>query len=196
MEFVRKLFLWALGNDELELGALIHCGDYWQQLLLQTLRAVDGELGSHCPARSLSSLRTGLPVDQCHLLGLIQRRVCKRSCCQYTALCSHPQWGSMLPVQVHHCQVLTERASVQIPWTRGIIQLTHSIWSHQAEAVLVTGRNSTRGYRHTLYSLHVLQATTSQSTDCWFPLCGCEGPWAQSTGLWHPLSYRDGTDSF
>ena len=97
----------------------------------------------------------------------------------------------MLPVQVHHRQVLTERASVQIPWTRGIVQLTHSIWSHQAEAVLVTGRNSTRGYRHTLYSLHVLQATTSQSTDCWFPLCHCEGPWAQSTGLcmlcdwWH-----------
>ena len=30
-------------------------------------------------------------ISAIYILGLIQRRVCKRSCCQYTALCSHPQ---------------------------------------------------------------------------------------------------------
>ena len=39
---------------------------------------------------------------------------------------------------------------------RWIVQLRDSLWSQQAEAAASeTGRNSTRGYRQTLYSLDV-----------------------------------------
>ena len=51
----------------------------------------------------------------------------------------------MLPVQVHHRQVLTERASVQIPWTRGIVQLTHSIWSHQLKRFSIITQTAPEG---------------------------------------------------
>ena len=81
-------------------------------------------------------------------------------------------------VNIQHCAVVRSEdqcsqfkfiiakcSQSQLPYKfrerEGLFSSHTQYGAHQAEAVLITRRNSTRGYGHTLYSLHVLQQQIS-----------------------------------